>query len=708
MAARVRLRPGFRVRVLGFSAALLAAAAVVGLVVQRAVLLERLDREVAASLRQERRELESLAGGRDPATGERFAGDAQAVFDTFLDRNVALEGEVYLTFLAGEPYQSTPAPVRLDQDPELVDRWASLSRAERGHLDTEAGPVEYLAVPLRDEGETVGVFVVANFVRGEREEIEAGIRIEALVAGVVLVVAMGAAWVIAGRLLRPVRELTESARSITETDLSRRIPVQGDDEIAELARTFNEMLDRLDGAFTAQRAFVDDAGHELRTPITIVRGHLELMEDDPEDRERTLGLVTDELDRMSRIVDDLLLLAKAEQPDFVQPEPVELSDLTTELLVKARALGDRDWHLDASAEGLIARRPAAPDPGGAQPGPQRRRAHRAGRRDRPGQRPSQRRGALLGARRRPRHRPGRTRAHLRALRPRPGPSPTLGGCRARAPDRPGRRRGPRRPGRGRQRARCGGHLHPRPARRGPPRRCRVGPVRRRAGRPREALTPMARILIAEDEARIASFLEKGLRANGFTTLIVADGPTAASAARDADFDLVILDLGLPRQDGLEVLAEIRRRGDRLPVIVLTAREAVPDRVAGLEGGADDYVTKPFSFEELLARIRVRLRDSGTDETTLLREGSVTLDLRTRRATVDGRSVELTSREYALLEVLLRHPDQVLSREQILSHVWGYDFDPGSNIVEVYVRYLRKKLGDDVIETVRGMGYRLTG
>jgi len=353
MAERFRLRPGFRVRVLGFSAELLASAAVVGLVVQRAVLLERHDRQVATSLRQERRELESLAGGRDPATGERFAGDARAVFDTFLERNVALEGEVYLTFFGDEPYRSTPAPVRLDRDPELVDRWASLTRAERGHLDTEAGPVEYLAVPLRAEGETVGVFVVANFVQGEREEIEAGVRVEAVVAGVVLLVAIGAAWVIAGRLLRPVRELTESARAITETDLTRRIPVHGDDEIAELARTFNEMLDRLAGAFAAQRAFVDDAGHELRTPITIVRGHLELMDDDPEDRERTLRLVTDELDRMTRIVEDLLVLAKAEQPDFVQPEPVELNDLTTALLAKARALGDRSWHLDASAEGLV-------------------------------------------------------------------------------------------------------------------------------------------------------------------------------------------------------------------------------------------------------------------------------------------------------------------------------------------------------------------
>jgi DNA-binding response OmpR family regulator len=217
---------------------------------------------------------------------------------------------------------------------------------------------------------------------------------------------------------------------------------------------------------------------------------------------------------------------------------------------------------------------------------------------------------------------------------------------------------------------------------------------------------MARILIAEDEYRIASFLEKGLRSNGFTTAVVADGHAAAAAARDGDFDLVLLDLGLPGQDGIDALAEIRRRGDRLPVIVLTARDSVPDRIEGLERGADDYVTKPFSFEELLARIRVRLRDTGKEEVTLLQAGEVVLDLRTRRAAVGARAVELTAREYSLLEMFLRHPDQVLSREQILSHVWGYDFDPGSNIVEVYVRYLRKKLGDGVIETVRGMGYRL--
>jgi DNA-binding response OmpR family regulator len=219
---------------------------------------------------------------------------------------------------------------------------------------------------------------------------------------------------------------------------------------------------------------------------------------------------------------------------------------------------------------------------------------------------------------------------------------------------------------------------------------------------------VTRILIAEDEERIVSFLEKGLRSSGYVTTAVFSGPDALAYARDDDFDLLILDLGLPGMDGQEVLRQLRERGERLPVVILTARDGVEDTVAGLEGGADDYVTKPFRFEELLARVRVRLRDGAqAAETTMLSHGSLTLDLRTRRAARDGRTVELTAREFALLETLLRHPDQVLSREQLLSHVWGYDFDPGSNVVDVYVRYLRRKLGANVVETVRGMGYRLT-
>jgi len=217
---------------------------------------------------------------------------------------------------------------------------------------------------------------------------------------------------------------------------------------------------------------------------------------------------------------------------------------------------------------------------------------------------------------------------------------------------------------------------------------------------------MSRILIAEDEPGIASFLKKGLKSEGFTAFVVEDGVSAVSAARDADFDLMILDLGLPGMDGHQVLAEVRRKGTRMPVIILTARKGVGDTVASLEGGADDYVTKPFSFNELLARIRLRLRD-GEDRTdaTALESGEIRLDLRTRKVGVGGREVELSAREFALAETLMRHPGQVLSREQLLSHVWGYDFDPGSNIVDVYVGYLRRKLGEGSIETVRGMGYR---
>ncbi|KFG75927.1 response regulator transcription factor [Streptomyces mutabilis] len=218
---------------------------------------------------------------------------------------------------------------------------------------------------------------------------------------------------------------------------------------------------------------------------------------------------------------------------------------------------------------------------------------------------------------------------------------------------------------------------------------------------------MNRILIVEDEERIASFVEKGLRANGFTTTAVTDGDAACEYALTGGFDLVVLDIGLPGRDGFTVLRELRESRVTTPVIVLTARDSVRDTVAGLEGGADDWMTKPFRFEELLARVRLRLRTAArAPEVTVLKSGALSLDLRTRRARAGERTVDLTAREFVLLELFLRHPGQVLSREQILSHVWGYDFDPGSNIVDVYVRALRKKLGAQQVETVRGMGYRL--
>lgn len=218
---------------------------------------------------------------------------------------------------------------------------------------------------------------------------------------------------------------------------------------------------------------------------------------------------------------------------------------------------------------------------------------------------------------------------------------------------------------------------------------------------------MSRILVVEDEERIASFVRKGLSSNGFAVTVVDTGRDAVDCALTGDFDLLLLDIGLPDEDGFAVLRRMRQMGAVLPVIILTARDGVRDTVTGLEIGADDYMTKPFRFEELLARVRLRMRTDRSSDLTVLRAGRLALDLRTRRADTGEATIDLTAREFALLELLLRHPDQVLSREQILSHVWGYGYDPGSNVVDVYIRALRKKIGDNRIETVRGMGYRLS-
>jgi DNA-binding response OmpR family regulator len=227
--------------------------------------------------------------------------------------------------------------------------------------------------------------------------------------------------------------------------------------------------------------------------------------------------------------------------------------------------------------------------------------------------------------------------------------------------------------------------------------------------PTYAEQPKARLLIAEDEANIASFVEKGLAEHGHTSSVASDGEDAARMATSTDFDLLILDLGLPTIDGFEVLRRLRGRGDRLPVIVLTAVDDVSTTVEALDLGANDYLTKPFAFDELLARVRVRLRESGTNPmagTTILESSGVRLDLRTHQATVDGREVALSAKEFQLAHVLVEHAGQVMSKTQLLNRVWGYDFEGGSNVVEVYVNYLRKKLGRQRIETVRGVGYRL--
>lgn len=217
---------------------------------------------------------------------------------------------------------------------------------------------------------------------------------------------------------------------------------------------------------------------------------------------------------------------------------------------------------------------------------------------------------------------------------------------------------------------------------------------------------MPSILIADDEPRISGFIEKGLRAAGFATRVAATGPDALALAQTDEFDLMILDVNLPGFDGFHVLEQLRGSGSRLPVIMLTARVELHDTITGLEGGADDYLGKPFRFDELLARIRIRMRRDEPAAAPELSHGDLHLDIRSRKARVGDHAVELSAREFALAEELIRHAGQVLSREQLLSRVWGYDFDPGSNVADVYIGYLRQKIGSDRIETVRGVGYRL--
>jgi len=222
------------------------------------------------------------------------------------------------------------------------------------------------------------------------------------------------------------------------------------------------------------------------------------------------------------------------------------------------------------------------------------------------------------------------------------------------------------------------------------------------------------VLVVEDEAGITAFLRRGLESAGFTVISESGGRAGAQSALREDVELVVLDLGLPDLPGEQVLARIRAARPALPVIVLTAKDAVSDRVANLEAGADDYVVKPFSFTELLARVRARLRQPAQPSSVVLSAGGLTLDVRTRRVRVGdagdvagtSREVALSSREFALLETLLRHPGQVLSQVQLLDRVWGYDFDGASNVVETCVRHVRRKVGAERIETVRGAGYRL--
>ena len=353
---RRRLKWGIRARILFWSILTLALTVAMAVLAVRAVLLGQVDGRIEEALRQEAEELSILADGRDPLTGERFGVDVERIFEVFIDRNVPQRNEAYFTFIRGELQDARlPTDFRLDLDDAFVEQVRDVSRPERGSHETSGGLVEYLAVPVTvpGDGRPRGVFVAAYFRDQEAVDVERAATAAAEVGLLTLLIGSVVTWRVAESVLRPVRRTTATVQEISTADLTRRLPVAGNDEVADLGRTFNDLLAKLEEAFETQRRFVDDAGHELRTPITISRGHLELLDDDPAERERTLALVGDELGRMQRIVEDLLTLAKAERPDFLSLDAVDLSDITDELVDKVRTLGDRDWITDARARGIV-------------------------------------------------------------------------------------------------------------------------------------------------------------------------------------------------------------------------------------------------------------------------------------------------------------------------------------------------------------------
>jgi two-component system, OmpR family, sensor kinase len=346
-----------RTRILISYVVLLALAAAAALVGFRQVLLIRLDDEVNDNLRQEVQELNRLVqDGVDPATGQPFTS-LRALFDVYFDRNEPSRDEAFISFVQGEHHRSSSlARFPLDRLPSEVisygERLASRSPGEVGsattRVATERGEAHIRAQQILFGG-TVGAFVVTILPADDREEISELLTYGGAASLGILLIASACAWLIAGRVLKPVRLLTETAQSISQSDLTHRIEIRGSGEAADMARSFNSMLDRLEAVFRSQREFVQDTNHELRDPLTIVRGHLELLDDDPAERQRTVKLVLDELDRMGRIVDDLQLLAEVDQPGFLRLEWVDAGLFAEELISKAKALAPRRWVLEQTA-----------------------------------------------------------------------------------------------------------------------------------------------------------------------------------------------------------------------------------------------------------------------------------------------------------------------------------------------------------------------
>ncbi|MFC5818377.1 ATP-binding protein [Nonomuraea sp. NPDC050478] len=345
------MRVTARGRIVGWMLAVVSLALFIAIFATWAILDRLIDDRIDAEFGNEAEKLRRYAA---TAVDVR---DVDTLLSGYLSYNPPDEWETFFTILDDRPHKITGIPplARLDTDDALVARLGQVTEPASGETESAAGTVRYAVIPVQVNGDARrGQLVIAVFYDHYREEVLNAIRVLALASLAALALAGAAGWFVAGRVLAPIRLVGQTAERISgSSDLTRRLDVPGDDDVSELAGTFNRMLDRLEHAFAVQRDFVDDAGHELRTPITVIRGHLELMGDDPDDRAETLALVTDELDRMNRMVDDLLTLAKAEQPGFLDIDEVELADLTVSVVAKARALGERRWRVDEVAEARI-------------------------------------------------------------------------------------------------------------------------------------------------------------------------------------------------------------------------------------------------------------------------------------------------------------------------------------------------------------------
>ena len=350
---------GIRSRFIALHVVLIACSTGISILAVRQILSLRLEERSKNILVQEVKEFRHLV-----QNCSNFSCNVSNLFDTFLSRKIPVDGEFILGFAHGKLYKSSPIalPESLRWDASLIARWAQLTQSEKGEKFTSTHKLRYLAEPVIIGGKNRGVLVVIHSTQRDLQKVNEVTAVMLLVAVIVFIVASVVTWGMVGRVLQPlhfltarseafVRQVFGSEQSMTLNSPVQHLPVQGSDEIAELTIAFNEMLDRIQAAFTSQRNFIKDAGHELRTPITIIRGHLELLGDDPKEQQETIALVMDELDRMNRLVNELLLLAKAERPDFLSLEFVELGTLTEELFAKAKALGERNWQLDSRALG---------------------------------------------------------------------------------------------------------------------------------------------------------------------------------------------------------------------------------------------------------------------------------------------------------------------------------------------------------------------